>query len=147
MLTLSNLKPKIKKKPRKRVGRGSSSGHGNYSGRGIKGQKARSGGGMRPGFEGGRMPLIRQIPKVRGFKSIHPKAQVVKLKDLEKRFDPESQVTPQALQKKGLITTLKLKVKVLGEGQLAKKLHFKNVLLSASAREAVKQAGGTISND
>ncbi|MDP3741561.1 MAG: 50S ribosomal protein L15, partial [bacterium] len=86
MLTLSNLKPKLKKKHRKIRGRGPSSGHGGFSGRGIKGQKARTGGKIPPGFEGGRMPLIRQMPKSRGFRSPNPKAQTVTLADLTAAF-------------------------------------------------------------
>lgn len=144
MLNLSHLKPRQKKKIRKRVGRGTGSGHGAYSGRGVKGQKARSGGSLRPGFEGGRMPLIRQIPKVRGFKSIYPKAQVVDLKDIVEIFPEGSVITVKALREKGLVNDARLPVKVLGKSPMGKKLVFKAVRLSAQARTMVEKGGGKI---
>lgn len=144
MLNLSNLKPKQKKKQRRRVGRGPGSGRGTYSGRGMKGQKARTGGSIPPGFEGGRMPLIRQIPKRRGFKSIHPKAQPVNLLELEQRFNDGEVVSPKTLKAKGLVTDEKQPVKILGLGKLTKKLVFEKVRLSAQAKETVAKAGGEI---
>jgi len=143
MFNLSSLKPKERKKNRKRVGRGSSSGHGNYSGRGMKGQKARSGGNIKPGFEGGRMPFIRQIPKKRGFRSIYPKNQVVDLAAVEKRV-LKSPVTPQVLKQAGLIGSDKLPVKILGTRAVTKKMDFKGVKFSKPAQKAIEAAGGTV---
>lgn len=122
----------MKKRTRKRVGRGSGSGHGTYSGRGLKGQKARSGGNLRPGFEGGRMPLTRQLPKLRGFKSHRPKSQIVKLKDLEEAFKDGEVVSPKTLFEKRLIENPRGLVKILGGGKLTKKLGFKDVKKSKS---------------
>ncbi|MBI4049882.1 MAG: 50S ribosomal protein L15 [Candidatus Doudnabacteria bacterium] len=143
MLNLSNLKPKMKRRGRKRVGRGTGSGHGAYSGRGIKGQKARSGGSIRPGFEGGRMPIIRQIPKSRGFRSIHPKAQAVNLVDISNKFSENDTVNPQRLREAGLIRAVALPIKILGT-ELTKKLNFQGVAFSVKARAAVAKAGGRI---
>lgn len=145
MLNLSNLKSKIGKKARKRVGRGLGSGHGAYSGRGIKGQKARTGGKIRAGFEGGRMPLIRQLPKARGFKSIYPKSQVLALTDLVKRFEEGSLVTPKILHARGLIDTVRVPVKVVGHDEVSARLQFKDIQFSAAARAAVEKTGGTVS--
>lgn len=145
MLTLHKLKPRIKQKPRKRVGRGTGSGHGAYSGRGIKGQKARTGGKIPPGFEGGRMPFIRQIPKRRGFKSHWPKAQVVKLGELEKRFETNETVSPTSLKTKGLVDSSRLPIKIVGkQDQFAKALKTSGVKLTASAKKIILAAGGKI---
>ena len=143
MLTLQGLKPKIKKKARKRVGRGGQKG-GTYAGRGLKGQKARSGGRIRPGFEGGRMPFIRQMPKARGFRSVHPKSQVVGLADVARCFENGAVVTPAALAQKGLVRDARLPAKLLGAVKISKKFTFKQINLSAAARAAVTAAGGTI---
>src|SRR3989338_7842117 len=132
MFNLSSLKPKERKKNRKRVGRGSSSGHGNYSGRGMKGQKARSGGNIKPGFEGGRMPFIRQIPKIRGFKSFYPKNQVIDLAQVEKRV-LKFPVPQEHIKHAGLISNSKLQVKILGGGAVKKKMNFRGVRLSKPA--------------
>lgn len=145
MLNLSTIKPKYRKKSRKRVGRGTGSGHGAYSGRGIKGQKARSGGNIKPGFEGGRMPLIRQMPKRRGFRSIFPKNQVVSLVTIDAKFKAQEMVSVQSLRKAGLISNSSAPVKVLGGGKLTKALQFeKEIKLSAAAQKAVLAAGGKI---
>ena len=144
MLNLSSLKPTIKRKARKRVGRGLGSGRGAYSGRGIKGQKARSGGSIRPGFEGGRMPFIRQVPKRRGFKSIYPKSQTVDLQKLANAFPSGAVIAPKALFEAGLISTISAPVKVLGKKEINKKFEFKRIKLSAAAKAAVEKAGGRI---
>lgn len=144
MLNLSNLKPKIKKKPRKRVGRGLGSGSGTYSGRGIKGQKARTGGSIRPGFEGGRMPFIRQIPKARGFKSIHQKPATLDLQKVAAAFASESLVSPRELLARGFIESAKQPVKIVGKNADEKKLTFQNLALSAGAKAAIEAAGGKI---
>jgi large subunit ribosomal protein L15 len=151
-LTLSNLKPAQKRKARKRVGRGLGSGKGRYSGRGIKGQKSRAGSHkMRPGFEGGQMPIYMRLPKQRGPTSKdampvgpHRTSTVpVNLRDLERVFDDGAEVTLEALVEKGLIKNTRTDVKVLGDGELKKKLTVTVHLFSASAREKIEKAGGT----
>jgi len=141
-LALHNLKPNSRKR-RRRVGRGNSSGRGTYSGKGIKGQNARSGGGVRPGFEGGRMPLIRQMPKSRGFRSQYIKLEVVNIGALEAAFKPNELITPARLLQKKLITSPKGGIKVLGNGQLTKKFTVVADAFSKSAEDAIKKAGGS----
>src|SRR3954449_11092926 len=130
-LNLSNLKPAQARRDRKRVGRGLGSGKGRYSGRGIKGQKSRSGShNMRPGFEGGQMPIYMRLGKQRGPYSKdampvgpHRTATIpVNLRDLERVFDDGSEVTLEALIEKGLIKNTRTDVKILGQGELKKKL-------------------------
>ncbi len=149
-LSLSSLKPATPRRARKRVGRGPGSGKGRYSGRGIKGQKARSGSKkMRPGFEGGQMPAYMRLPKLRGQYSkdampVGPhrtKVSAVNVRDLE-RFDGE--VTPEMLKEAGLIRNTRLDVKILGAGDLTKKLAVSAHLFSATAREKIESAGGTV---
>ena len=127
-----------------RKGRGAGSGNGKTSGRGHKGQKARSGGGVRPGFEGGQMPLYRRLPK-RGFnnKRFAPDYIIVNLEDLEKFEGTE--VTAKALAEQGIITLPKVNdgIKILGNGDLTKKLDVKATKFSASAKEKIEKAGGT----
>lgn len=129
--------------PKKRVGRGIGSGLGKTSGKGHKGQWARSGGGVRPGFEGGQMPLIRRIPK-RGFNNHFRKVySIVNLSALD-GFDAGTEVTIDSLYEKGLIKIVKGSVglKVLGNGTLTKALTVKANCFSASAKEAIEKAGG-----
>jgi large subunit ribosomal protein L15 len=149
-LNLSNLKPAAARRARKRIGRGMGSGKGRYSGRGIKGQKARSGSNkMRPGFEGGQNPIYMRLGKQRGPYSkdampIGPHrthVQAVNVRDLD-RFDGE--VTPEALKEAGLIRNTRIDVKILGHGDLKKKLAVSAHLFSASAREKIESAGGSI---
>jgi large subunit ribosomal protein L15 len=151
-LNLSNLKPVSPRKDRKRVGRGMGSGKGRYSGRGIKGQKARSGSHkMRAGFEGGQMPVYMRLGKQRGPYSkdampIGPHRTFtagVNVRDLE-RFDAGSEVTPEALAEAGLIRNPKAEVKILGYGDLSKKLAVTAHAFSASAREKIESAGGSV---
>ena len=127
-----------------RKGRGAGSGNGKTAGRGHKGQKARSGGGVRPGFEGGQMPLYRRLPK-RGFnnKRFAPDYIIVNIADLEKFEGTE--VTAAALAEQGIITLPKVKdgIKILGNGDLTKKLDVKATKFSASAKEKIEKAGGT----
>jgi large subunit ribosomal protein L15 len=149
-LNLSNLKPAAARRERKRIGRGMGSGKGRYAGRGIKGQKARSGSNkMRPGFEGGQNPIYMRLGKQRGQYSkdampIGPHrthAQAVNVRDLE-RFD--GSVTPEALKQAGLIRSTRIDVKILGSGELTKKLTVSAHLFSKSAREKIEGAGGSI---
>jgi large subunit ribosomal protein L15 len=151
-LSLSNLKPAQARRARKRVGRGLGSGKGRYSGRGIKGQKARSGShNMRPGFEGGQMPIYMRLGKQRGPYSKdampvgpHRTATIpVNLRDLERVFDDGSEVTLEGLIDKGLIKNTRTDVKILGQGELKKKLTVTAHAFSASAREKIEKAGGT----
>ncbi|NOZ78185.1 MAG: 50S ribosomal protein L15 [Acidobacteria bacterium] len=131
------------KKPRKRVGRGPGSGHGKTAGRGHKGQKSRSGYSRRFGFEGGQMPLVRQIPK-RGFTNIfRVEFQLVHLKDLESQFEDGSSVTLELLASKGLIRPRKGPVKILADGDLSKKLTVQAHKFSQSAQAKIEAAGGS----
>ena len=126
---------------RKRVGRGQGSGTGKTAGRGQKGQNSRSGGRVHPRFEGGQMPLIRRIPK-RGFKSRNRvEYQVVNVRDLD-RVDGD--VSPESLREAGLIRSLRLPVKVLGQGDVSKKLSVSAHKFSASAQGKIEAAGGSV---
>ncbi len=130
---------------RKRLGRGIGSGLGKTSGKGHKGQWARSGGGVRPGFEGGQMPLIRRIPK-RGFNNHFKKVySIVNLSILE-NFEANSVVDMEVLSEKGLIKVMKdcIGLKVLGNGTLTKAITVKAKAFSASAKEAIEKAGGKV---
>ncbi len=145
MLKLHELKPyKGSTKRRKVVGRGVGSGHGTFSGRGAKGQKARSGSSIPVGFEGGRMPLQRQMPKLRGFKSLKPKAVGLDLTRINDKFNAGQTVNPKELYNKGLIKSAQDTVKILGEGKLTKALTFEKVLVSKTAGELINKAGGKI---
>jgi large subunit ribosomal protein L15 len=131
------------RKNRKRVGRGVGSGHGRTSCRGHKGQKARSGGTIVPGFEGGQMPLQRRLPK-RGFTNIFRKEiAVVNLKDLN-RFEGSAVVDLEALKKAGLVRKAEGEVKVLGKGDLARPLTVKVNGVSKTAKEKIESAGGKV---
>lgn len=130
-------------KERKRLGRGHATGQGKTAGRGHKGQNARSGGGVRPGFEGGQLPLFRRIPK-RGFTNIFTKVYAeVNLVDLN-RFEEGTEVTPELLFETGVVKVSKAKegIKILGNGELEKKLVVKAHKFSKSAQEKINAAGG-----
>jgi large subunit ribosomal protein L15 len=151
-LNLSNLSPAQPRKDRKRVGRGLGSGKGRYSGRGIKGQKSRAGShAMRAGFEGGQMPLGMRTAKLRGNTSadampigpFRTVTQGVNVRDLD-RFDAGDEVTPETLKAKGLIRSLRKDVKLLGSGEVTKKLTITVHAASKTAREKVEAAGGTL---
>ena len=130
------------RKKAKRVGRGSASGHGNYSGRGCKGNKARAGFSLRPGFEGGQLPIIKRLPEKRGFVNLFVKRyNVVNLSQLD-IFPDGSNVTPQTLLDTGLINNLDCPVKILGTGELNLKLNVTANKFSASARAKIEAAGG-----
>jgi large subunit ribosomal protein L15 len=151
-LNLSNLKPASPRKDRKRIGRGPGSGKGRYSGRGIKGQKARSGSHkMRAGFEGGQTPIYMRVGKQRGPYSkdampIGPHRTfmaAVNVRDLD-RFEAGTDVTPQVLAEAGLIRNARTEVKILGQGELSKKLSVTAHAFSATAREKIEGAGGSV---
>src|ERR671918_897520 len=152
-LNLSSLEPAQPRKARKRVGRGLGSGKGRYAGRGIKGQKARAGSHKMPaGFEGGQMPIDMRLPKLRGNTSadampigpFRTYSQPVNLRDLEARFDAGAEVTPESLKVAGLVAKLHVDVKILGEGDLTKKLSVSAHGFSKSAVEKIEAAGGSV---
>lgn len=133
------------RKKRKRVGRGPGSGMGGTATRGNKGHNQRSGGGVRPGFEGGQMPLHRRLPK-RGFKNVLAKRiSIVNVADLD-RFEDKAVIDAAALKEIGLIKGGFDRVKVLGNGDVTKSFSLKQCLVSKSAREKIESAGGTIEN-
>ena len=145
-MRLHDLKPNPgAKHRRKRLGIGESSGHGKTSGKGHKGQKARSGGSISPGFEGGQMPLHRRLPK-RGFNNAAFKTVygIVNLDDLEKRFEDGAAINEKLLRAAGLVRGSLDGIKVLGRGDVNKKFHLEVDSISASAREKIEKAGGTI---
>ncbi|MDP2949802.1 MAG: 50S ribosomal protein L15, partial [Chloroflexota bacterium] len=136
--------PKGSRHKRKRVGRGDASGHGTYSGRGSKGQKSRSGGGPRLGFEGGQTPLIKRLPHRRGFTNIfRVEYAAVNVKQLE-RFEVGTEVTPQLLREAGIVKTARQPVKILGDGEISKALTVRAHKFSATAREKIEAAGGSV---
>jgi large subunit ribosomal protein L15 len=145
-MKLHTLSPNKGSKHRvKRLGCGESSGHGKTSGKGNKGQKARSGGSVRPGFEGGQMPLHRRLPK-RGFNNFNfrPKTAIVNLAQLEAAFDAGATVNEESLRALGLIKRTCDQVKILGQGELTKSLVIAVDNVSASAREKIEKAGGSV---
>jgi len=131
------------RKSKKRVGRGPGSGVGKTAGRGTKGQNARSGGGVRPGFEGGQTPLYRRIPK-RGFTNIYRKEYGIVNVDALNVFEDGTVVTPEMLLEKRIARKLESGIKILGEGKLEKKLTVKAHKFSQSAVSAIEQAGGSV---
>jgi large subunit ribosomal protein L15 len=152
-LNLSTLGPAQPRKDRKRVGRGLGSGKGRYAGRGIKGQKSRAGSHKMPaGFEGGQMPIDMRLGKLRGNTSadampigpFRTYSQPVNLRDLESRFDAGAEVTPESLKAAGLVSKLRVDVKILGEGDLTKKLAVSAHGFSKSAVEKIEAAGGSV---
>jgi large subunit ribosomal protein L15 len=151
-LNLHSLQPAQPREDRKRIGRGLGSGKGRYSGRGIKGQKSRSGSHkMRAGFEGGQMPIYMRVGKLRGNTSkdamplgpFRTSTVPVNLRDLE-RFDAGDEVTPETLVAKRIIKNTKTDVKLLGVGDVSKKLKIRVHAISAGARAKIEAAGGTV---
>jgi large subunit ribosomal protein L15 len=145
-MNLHNLKPNPGAKHRvKRLGCGESSGLGKTSGRGHKGQKSRSGGGVRPGFEGGQMPLHRRLPK-RGFNNtrFQDKIAVVNVASLNERFEDGDTVNMETLKAARLVKGTYDGIKVLGNGDLAKKITVEGCKVSATAKEKIEKAGGSI---
>jgi large subunit ribosomal protein L15 len=135
--------PKGAKRGRKRVGRGDGSGHGSYSGKGMKGQNSRSGGGVRPGFEGGQLPITKGLPRMRGFTNIfHKEYSVVNLDHLSK-LRGDAEVTLERMVGTGLVKNLKRPVKVLGRGELESAIVVEAHRFSDTARKKIEAVGGT----
>lgn len=142
-MNLSTLRPNEgSKKSTFRVGRGHGSGNGKTAGKGHKGQKARSGGSIRPGFEGGQMPLYRRLPK-RGFTNINSKEIVGINVELLNRFEDGAEVTVEALRTAGILKNPRDGVKILGKGELTKKLNVKVNAFSETAKQKIEAVGGT----
>ncbi len=145
-MEIKDLKPSENSRfSRKRVGRGNGSGIGKTAGRGFNGQKSRSGGGKGAGFEGGQTPLARRLPKLPGFKNFNRTEYVpVNVSRLEKKYDDGETVDIDTLVEKGIIKNNKVAVKVLGDGELSKKLTVKVDKVSASAQKKIEAAGGKV---
>ncbi len=132
------------KKNRKRVGRGDGSGHGTYCGRGVKGQKSRSGFSRKRGFEGGQLPLIKRLPRKRGFTNIFKtEYSLVNIEELN-RFEAGSEVTPDSLVEAGVVKSLRHPIKILARGDLGHPLSVKANRFSAAAKAKIEAAGGTV---
>ena len=132
------------KKGRKRVGRGDGSGHGTYSGRGCKGQKSRSGYKIRPGFEGGQLPLIKRLPRKRGFVNIFRTEYTFVNIDKLNIFESGSEVTPEKLVAAGVIKSVRYPIKILAEGDITYPLLVKANKFSAAAKAKIEAAGGKV---
>ena len=136
--------PKGFRRKRKRIGRGDGSGNGSFSGRGMKGQKSRSGGGNHLSFEGGQLPLVKALPMIRGFTNIFRKEyQVVNVEEL-RCFSDKRSVSPALLAEAGLVKNANKMVKILGGGEIEKILDVEAHKFSRSAREKIEAAGGTV---
>ena len=134
--------PKGARRPRKRIGRGNGS-RGTYSGRGMKGQKSRSGGGVRPSFEGGQLPLMKRLPTQRGFVNIfRVEYATVNVDELASRFSNEAEVTPQTMREVRLVRGRAVPVKVLGRGEIDRALTVSAHRFSSEARRKIEAAGG-----
>ena len=143
-MQVHDVRPVKPRQSRKRVGRGNGSNRGTYSGRGIKGQKARAGGGVRPGFEGGQNPLIKGLPALRGFDNqFRVEFQVVNVERLNALPESVSEVTPAVMEQQGLVRHADQPVKVLGGGEMSRALNVKATKFSASARAKIEAAGGS----
>ncbi|MDH5695347.1 MAG: 50S ribosomal protein L15 [Dehalococcoidia bacterium] len=132
------------KRKRKRVGRGDGSGHGTYSGRGCKGQKSRSGYRMRPGFEGGQLPLIKRLPQKRGFVNIFRTEYSTVNIDKLGIFEPGSEVTPEKLVAAGIVKSLRRPIKILAVGEISHPLVIRANKFSAAAKAKIEAAGGKV---
>lgn len=144
-INLSDLKPNEgANKARKRVGRGPGSGHGKTSGKGHKGQKARTGGGVRPGFEGGQLPIQKRMPYLRGFTNIYATPWEVVNLDTIAALELDGPVTPEALIAAGVVRGPEFPVKILGRGELSAKLVVSAHAVSEGAKEQIEKAGGSV---
>ena len=137
--------PKGARRNRKRLGRGDAAGGGSYAGRGMKGQKSRSGKSVRPGFEGGQLPLIKGLPMKRGFNNRYKTYYaLVNLNTLQERFESGARVTPELLHGLNIVRRTNLPVKVVGDGELGHPLTIAAHKFTASARAKIEAAGGTV---
>jgi large subunit ribosomal protein L15 len=137
--------PKGARRNRKRVGRGDAAGGGSYAGRGLKGQKSRSGKGLRPGFEGGQLPLIKGLPMKRGFNNRYKTYySLVNLSTLQDRFEAGARVTPELLHGLNIVRRPNLPIKVVGDGELGQPLTVVAHKFTASARAKIEAAGGSV---
>ncbi len=145
MTTQSSLSPaRGSRKRRKRVGRGDGSGHGTYSGRGCKGQKSRSGNKVRPGFEGGQLPLIKRLPQKRGFTNIFRTEYTIVNMDRLNIFESGSEVTPEKLLAAGVVKSLRHPIKILAGGDINHPLLVRANKFSAAAKAKIEAAGGNV---
>lgn len=135
--------PAGSRKAKKRVGRGNASGHGTYSGKGQKGQRARSGGRSGLKLKGLKQNLLN-IPKLRGFKSRHAKMTPVNLDILDKKYQDGERVNPQTLIQKGIVKKIERGIKILGSGEISKKIIVESCQMSAAAKEKIAKAGGKV---
>ncbi len=136
--------PKGARRARKRIGRGNAAGGGTYAGRGLKGQKSRSGFGLIPGFEGGQLRLIKGLPMTRGFNNkFKTYYSLIKLEDLD-QFAAGERITPDLLQARGLLRNQRSPIKILGNGEVSKSLTVTAHKFTQSAREKIEAAGGTV---
>ncbi len=136
--------PKGARRPRKRVGRGDAAGQGSTAGRGMKGQKSRSGRGLRPSFEGGQLPLIKGLPMKRGFTNAFKiYYSLVKVETLD-NFDGAERITPEALVQRGYLRNLKRPVKIVGDGEISKAVTVAAHKFTRSARQKIEAAQGTV---
>jgi large subunit ribosomal protein L15 len=136
--------PKGARKRRKRVGRGDAAGQGSYAGRGMKGQKSRSGPGPRPGFEGGQLPMIKALPMKRGFTNIFKTYYALVKLDTLDQFNAGERITPELLRERGYLRDRKKPIKILGDGQLSKSITVAAHKFTRSAREKIEAAGGKV---
>ena len=137
--------PQGSKKNRKRVGRGDSSGSGSYSGKGMKGQKSRSGGGLRPGFEGGQLPLIKKLSALRGFNNIFRREFIpINLNTISKLYEKDNEISPETLVEKNVLKDTKSPIKILGDGEINFSVKVTAHKFSRSAKDKIIAAGGTI---
>ena len=137
--------PQGSKKNRKRVGRGDSSGYGSYSGKGMKGQKSRTGGGVRPGFEGGQLPLIKKLSALRGFNNIFRREFIpINLSTISKLYEKDSQISPETLVDKNVLKNTNSPIKILGEGEINFSVNVTAHKFSRSAKDKIIAAGGTV---
>jgi len=133
-----------KAKRRKRIGRGDGSGNGSYSGKGMKGQKSRSGGGVRPGFEGGQLPLIKRLPSLRGFTNIFKtEYHTVNLDTILEAYPDGGEISPEGLVQNGIVDDTKLPLKILGRGDIKVNFHISAHRFTKSAKSKIEVAGGT----
>ena len=137
--------PQGSKKNRKRVGRGDSSGSGSYSGKGMKGQISRSGGGVRPGFEGGQLPLIKKLSALRGFNNIFRREFIpINLNTISKLYEKDNEISPETLVEKNVLKDTKSPIKILGDGEINFSVKVTAHKFSRSAKDKIIAAGGTI---